>query len=100
MDHNLVIMLLILGLIVGVIILRYIRQHVISATTFPGGPFSFIWGIVGVLPAILITLGIIDKTTSTVLISIIYFFVFIIGAMLVDSKGERKDRKDKGGLLK
>ena len=93
MGHDLIIVLLLLGLIFGIMILRKVHAR-IDTKTFRAATFNILGGLVAFLPAILITVKFIEKTTGTVLIALAYFLVFTIGSVFINSKAFRKENDD------
>jgi uncharacterized protein YneF (UPF0154 family) len=89
MTGNITVVLLIVGLILAIWFFISARKRISRGTPIPSGIFNIGSGLLAVSPAVLIKLGVIEQTAIAVLLAILYFLVFIIGAMLVDAKAIR-----------
>jgi hypothetical protein len=93
MDPDFSLLLLFLGLVVGVWLLIYTGKKVRRCGKVLYAIFNIGFALLAVTPAILIKLGMVSQTATTVSLAIVYFLVFVIGAMRVDSRKIRDDHK-------
>lgn len=96
MTENLAIATLAAGLLLGVIVLCYLWRRVRQGKRYHTGVISICSGFASALPWVLMKLGAIEETGATVAIAFVYFFVFIIGPMRINSILNRRQYSELG----
>ncbi|ORE89443.1 hypothetical protein ATO7_06170 [Oceanococcus atlanticus] len=89
MATDIEVVLLGLGLLGAVWYFARRRSHLQREDQRPSGVFGIVCGLMSVFPLVLMKLNLIAQTTTTMMLGILYFLVFILGSMLVYSKANR-----------
>ena len=88
--------MLVIGLALAIAFFIVMRRRIGPGTALPSGAFNIGCGLFAVAPAVLIKVGVIAQTTASVSLAFCYFLVFVIGAMLVDSRAIRLKHDQRG----